>query len=207
MPANEPWTPPRPIAPRGRIAAWTVAGCLAAGGVATIALAWNELTCTAPITRQASREVEASVCEVLTGIGGIAFFLGAAAAAIGIVIAVRVARRILSPTGEDGWRWGLGVIFTVGAIVLVTRFPNLTCPDGVHLSALFALCIDTVSGDRFDATSWVWLKWIAVVVIPVIGFGVVPRRRLTTIAVPLTIVAWTVGIGWLLLDTIGREYL
>jgi hypothetical protein len=207
MPANEPWTPPQPIAPSGRVAAWTVAACLAGGGLATIALSWNELTCTTVVDPGGDRVAPPSVCEVLTGIGGLALILGVAAIAAAIVILVRVGRRPVTTTGGDGWRWVLATVFTIGAVVLVTRFPNQTCPSGVHLSAPFGLCIDTVSGDRFDATSWVWLKWVAVALAPVIGFGLIARRGALAFAVPLTVATWAAGIGWLLVDTIGREYL
>lgn len=206
MPGNEPWTPPAPIAASGRVAAWTVAACLAASGLATIALSWNELTCTTVVDPGGDRVAPASVCEVLTGIGGLALILGAAAIAGALIIVLRIKRRPVTETGADGWRWGMGIVFTIGLAVLVTRFPNQTCPSGVHLSAPFGLCIDTVSGDRFDATSWVWLKLLAAGLAPVVGFGIVARRGATAIAVPLALIAWAAGIGWLLIDTIGREY-
>jgi hypothetical protein len=196
--------PPQPIAPRGRASAWTAAACLAVAGVATIAFGWNELNCTAPVGSDAQRVTEA-VCEVLTGIGGLALLLGLLLLASAVTIVLRIRRRPLSATGGDGWRWMLGALFTFAAIVIVTRFPSLTCPAGAELSDPFPLCI--APGDRFDATSWVWLKWIAVAVAPVIGFGLISRRNATAFAIPITVVVWCVGIGWLLIDTIGREYI
>jgi hypothetical protein len=207
VPGNEPWMPPQPIAPSGRVAAWAVAACFVGAGIAAIVLAWNELTCATVVDPGGDRIAPASVCEVLTGIGGVAAVLGGLSIAVGAVIVFRVARRPLIPTGADGWRWVLGVMFAIGATVLVTRFPNQTCPDGIHLSAPFGLCIDTEAGRRFDATSWIGLKMLAVLAAWLVGLGLVPRRRLTPVAVPLTLLAWGAGVGWLLLDTIGREHL
>lgn len=133
--------------------------------------------------------------------------LGIAAAAGGVAIAWRVHRRPVDRGGPDGWRWGLAIVFTVGLVALVTRFPDQTCPAGVHLSAPFELCIDTSTDARFDSTNWIWAKVIGIVVAPIIGFTLIASRRATAVAVPLTIVVWFAGIGWLLLDTVGREFL
>lgn len=204
---RDKWPPPLPISPSGRAAAWTVAACLAIAGVATVVLAWNELTCTVPVDPGGPRQAPETACEVLAGVGGLFSFLGGLAAAGGIAIAWRTRMRPVEGTGKDGWRWGLAVVFTIGFAVLVTRFPDQTCPGGAHLSAPFGLCIDTATDARFDSTSWIWAKVIAIVAAPVIGFTVIAARRASAIAVPLTLIAWFAGIGWLLLDTIGREFL
>jgi hypothetical protein len=204
-PRREPWPPPQPIAPSGRIAALTVAGCLILGGLATILMAWNELTCTVIVDPGGDRIAPASVCEVLTGIGGIGLILGAATAVGGVLIVRSVRRRAVRGSGSDGWRWALALVFTFGLMVLATRFPSQTCPGEAHLSAPFRMCIESGGGERYDSTSWIWAKTLVALAAPVIGFGVIPRRGLTKLAVPATIAVWVAGVGWLLLDTVGRD--
>jgi uncharacterized YccA/Bax inhibitor family protein len=200
-----PWPPPQPIAPSGKVAASTVAGCLILGGSGTVVLAWNELTCEVVVDPGAAGVDPASVCEVLTGIGGVSLILGAVALAGGLLIVRDVRRREVRAGGSDAWRWGLAVVFTVGLLILSTRIPSQTCPGDAHLSGPFRLCIDVDRGLRFDSTSWIWAKTLLALTAPVIGFGLLARRGLTKLAVPLTIAAWVGGIGWLLLDTLGRD--
>ena len=182
-----------------------MAACLFVGGIATAAMAWNELTCTVVVDPGGDRLAPASVCEVLMGIGGIGLILGAAAAIGGLLILRNVRRRETRPTGSDGWRWALGIVFTFGLMVLVTRFPSQTCPGEAHLSAAFHMCIEEGGGQRYDSTSWVGVKSIAALAAPVIGFGLIVRRGLTKVTAPLTLTVWVAGIGWLLLDTFGRD--
>jgi hypothetical protein len=54
---------------------------------------------------------------------------------------------------------------------------------------------------------WIGLKMLAVLAAWLVGLGLVPRRRLTPVAAPRTLSAWGAGVGWLLLDTIGREHI
>jgi hypothetical protein len=199
------WPPPQPIHGWARTSAFTVAACLAAAGVATVVLAWNELTCTAAIYEGPARTAPPSVCEVLAGIGGVTTLLGLVAIAGSIAIVVNVRQREVSDQGADGWRWGLAVVFTIGLLVLVTRLPSQTCPGGARLDGLFRICIDEEAGTRFDSTSWIWAKSLLAIAAPVIGFALIPRRRLGGIAVVITVAVWSVAIGWLLLDTIGRD--
>jgi hypothetical protein len=195
------WPPPQPIDPAARLAALTTAGCLIAGGIATIALAWNELTCTVLVDPGAARSAPPSLCDFVSAIGGVVAFLGAAAFAGGVGIAWALRGREVREGAHDGWRWALAITFVVGALILITRIPSETC--GAGFTPSFGLCIDAEGGGRYDATSWVWAKMLGSVAALVIGFGVVPRLGLIAVTIPLTVVVWTAGIGWLLLDTIG----
>ena len=129
-------------------------------------LAWNEAHVHGSGRSRGPRQAPETACEVLAGVGGLFSFLGGLAAAGGIAIAWRTRMRPVEGTGKDGWRWGLAVVFTIGFAVLVTRFPDQTCPGGAHLSAPFGLCIDTATDARFDSTSWIWAKVIAIVAAP-----------------------------------------
>ena len=195
------WPPPQPIDPAARLAALTTAGCLIAGGVATIAFAWNELTCTVVVDPGAARTAPPSLCDFVSAIGGVMAFFGAAAIAGGVGVAWSLRGREVRAGGHDGWRWALAITFIVGSLILITRIPSETC--GAGFTPSFGLCIDTEGGGRYDASSWVWAKTLGAIAAVVIGIVVVPRRRMIAAAIPLTVVAWTAGIGWLLIDTIG----
>lgn len=183
------------------MAAVTTAVCLLAAGLATIVLAWNELTCDVVVDPGPARAAPPSVCDFVSAIGGIVAFLGIAALVGGAAVLWALRGREVRAGSHDGWRWSLAITFVVGALVLITRIPSETCGPG--FSPSFGLCIDATGGGRDDATSWVWAKTIGALATPVIGFGLVARRRLIALAIPLTVVTWTAGIGWLLLDTIG----
>ena len=202
---KDPWPPPQPIAPSGRLAGWTVAGCLFVAGLATVLLAWNELRCGIVIDPERTQVDPDQICEVLTGIGGLAVIVGIVAIVGGALIARDVRGREVKATGSDAWRWGLAIVFTIGVMVLATRFPSQTCPGEAHLSGPFRMCIDLEQSLRYDSTSWIWAKSLVALAAPVIGFAVIPRRKLITVTAPLTAAAWAAGIGWLLLDTLGRE--
>jgi hypothetical protein len=199
--------PAAPITASGRIAAWLVAACLTVTGIATVALAWNELTCRVNIDPGGSRVAPPSVCEVVAGVGGLFAMAGVVMFAGGLTIALGIRKRPVSESGSDGWRWVLGAMVGMGLAVLVTRFPDQTCPPGVHLSAAFDLCIDLDRGTRYTSQSWLWVKVLGIIAAPAIGLGLVAVRTPIAILVPIALAAWFGGIGWFLLDTIGREFL
>jgi hypothetical protein len=174
---------------------------LGAGG-GTIAFAWDELTCTRLVAPGPERSAPESVCDVVSGIGGVVTLLGAALAIGGVVILVALRGREVTDHGHRGWRWALAVTFAVGALVLITRIPGETCatPDATPYSGM---CIDDEGGGRYAAASWKWAKTLATVLTPVVATGVVARRELIWLGVPLTLATWLVGVGWLLVDTIG----
>jgi hypothetical protein len=159
---------------------------------------WDELRC---VGRPAD-------CNVFVGVGGTISFLGLVAIAAGVLAARSALRRAVTPTGGSGWRWALAVLFGIGAAVLVSRFPSHTCPPGVHLSGEpFRLCIDLVRHERYDPTSWIGLKWVLAVAIPMLGLVAVRLRVPVIVAAPVAAATWLVGMGWLLLDTMAREFL
>ena len=160
--------------------------------------AWDELRC---IGRPAD-------CEVFVGVGGFVALAGLVTAAIGAGVAWSVRGRAVTRTGESGWRWALALLFAVGAAVLVSRFPSYTCPAGVHLSAEpFRLCIDLVRHDRYDPAEWIGVKWALVGAGAVIALVATRLRIPVVVAAPVAAIAWFAGMGWLLLDTVAREYL
>jgi hypothetical protein len=78
----------------------------------------------------------------------------------------------------------------------------------VHLSAEpFRLCIDLVRGDRYDPADWIGLKWALASLAAVLALVATRLRAPVVLAAPLAAIAWFAGMGWLLLDTVAREYL
>jgi hypothetical protein len=196
------WPPPQPIDPSARLAALTTAGCLSAAGIAAIAFAWNELTCDVIVDPGPERTAPPSICDFVGAIGGVIALLGAAAFVGGVAVLLALRGREVREGGYAGWRWALALIFIVGGLILITRLPSATC-TGPNDTPSLGICIDEQGGGRYDATSWVWAKMLAAVAVPVIGLTVVPRRKVIPFTIPLTVAVWVVGIGWLLVDTIG----
>jgi hypothetical protein len=145
---------------------------------------------------------------VFVGVGGFVSIAALATAAIGVVVGWSMRGRAVTPTGESGWRWALALLFAVGATVLVSRFPSYTCPPGVRLSGEpFRLCIDLVRGDRYDPAEWIGLKWAIVGAAALIAVVATRLRVPVAVAAPLAAIAWFAGMGWLLVDTVAREFL
>jgi hypothetical protein len=196
------WPPPQPIDPAARISAIVTAVCLLGAGAATIAFAWDELTCTRLVTPGPERSAPESICDVLSGIGGVVTLIGATLAIGGLVTLAALRGRQVTDGGHRGWRWALAATFAVGALILITRIPSATCATS-DATPYSGMCIDDEGGGRYAAASWTWAKTLATVVTPVLAAGIVARRELIWLSVPLTLVAWFVGVGWLLVDTIG----
>src|SRR5204862_2392286 len=105
--------------------------------------------------------------------------------------------------GTSGYTVFLSVLFIAGILGIVTAIPSLTCPPGTHLDPLAALCINTRT--RFDATSWLWLKWGLLVAAFAIGATFIWRPRLVRFAAPLAGASWVARAGPRLARTGGRS--
>jgi hypothetical protein len=202
FPRRSRWPPPQPIDPAARISAIVTAVCLLGAGAATIAFAWDELTCTRLVAPGPERSAPESICDVLSGIGGVVTLIGASLAIAGAVTLAALRGREAADGGHRGWRWALAATFAVGALILISRIPGETCATA-DATPYSGICIDDDGGGRYPATSWKLAKTVAAFLTPVLAFGVIPRRELIWLSVPLTLAAWFVGVGWLLVDTIG----
>jgi len=188
--------PPRylsEITPSGRIAGYTGTACLVITGVAYLLFSIDELTCN-PLYPPCARYAP----------GGILIAIGAGFMLLfGVVMGVLVRRRAVSDAGTSGYTVFLSVLFIAGILGIVTAIPSLTCPPGTHLDPLAALCINTRT--RFDATSWLWLKWGLLVAAFAIGATFIWRPRLVRFTAPIAAASWFAGFGWLLAQTVGRN--
>jgi hypothetical protein len=185
------WRDADPIAPAGRIAGLTTAACLVLAGVATTAAAAAAMACS-------------SRCQIPPAFGGLALFLSVPTGLAGAAAARSVARRPVDPEGGVGWRWGLGILFAAGVAITASRLPSLTCSPGDRLDSYFAICIDAAA-HRYPASSWVWLKLIVVAAGLVVGLFVIRSIRAPRATAAATAVVWAAGVGWLLVDTLGRN--
>jgi len=180
---------PDDVAPAGRVAGLTVGACLLVSGLAFLVASWDELTCTPP----------GATCDDVAGTGGAVSLAALAAMVAGGAIVVLTARRPVVASGSSAWTWGLGTIFAVGVGLVALRLPGHSCPGGVHLTPIFNTCIDGTR--RFDATSWVWPKRALFVLGLVVGATVMRSPWRVWLTAPIAAVAWFVGTGWLLYDT------
>ena len=181
------------ITPAGRLAGYTSAACLVITGATFLVFSIDELTCN-PLYAACSRYAP----------GGIIIAIGAGAMlVIGVVMALLVRRRAVSEAGTSGYTVFLSALFVAGVLGMVASIPAYTCPSGTHLDPLAALCIN--SKTRFDATSWLWLKWIIAVASFVIGATLIWRPRWVRLTAPIAAASWFAGLGWLLTETVGRN--
>jgi hypothetical protein len=181
------------ISPAGRTAAFVTAACLAVAGLAYVFFSWDELTC----------DPSYLPCFLHGGKGALIAVLGFIGVVVGTIIALLVRRRPVVEGGYSGWTVSLSMLFILGTLLVVKQLPLLTCPAGTHLDALAGLCINDVT--RFDATNWLWLKWVLAGAGIVVGATVIHRRRWMLLTVPAAVAAWFLGFGWLLLDTVARR--
>jgi hypothetical protein len=172
----------------GKIAGFTTALCLMLMSAAYLAASWDELTC------------HPRACTPEAAKAGLVWFAALSAAALGGAIAWTVHHSPVDPEGASGWTWGLAFVFIAGTWAAVTRIPALTCPDGYHLDAGFRLCISSV--DRFEATSWVWLKMLLWSASAVVALTVIRSPRAMPWSAGVAALGWFVGMGWFLHDTL-----
>jgi hypothetical protein len=169
------------------------AACLAVTGLVYAIASLDELTC----------DPSFPPCAQSGGVGGIVgipallvFFIG-----LGIFLAVR--RRPVAPEGYSGWTVALSFLFAIGVLAIVGLIPLYTCPPGTHLDELAGLCINRLT--RFDATTWLWLKWLLAIAGVVVGFTVIRRPRWAGLTAPIAVLAWGAGSGWVLVESVGKN--
>jgi len=110
-----------------------------------------------------------------------------------------VRRRPVDPEGSSRFVWGLGLLFALGLGMVAVRIPAFACEQG-RFDAVLQLCMHPPTTS--EPTSWLWLKRV-VVVVGLLGGGsiaVTPRR--VRLWVPLSVAAWVVGTGWVVLDAL-----
>ena len=180
---------PEPISTPGRVAGYTTAGCLLIAGIAFTIAALAALPCTRG-------------CRVSPAYGGLALFVSLPVTLAGAAIARSVARRPLDVDGSSSWTWGLCFVFAVGVAVATTRFPSFTCSSAGHAEPALALCIEE-GGRRYAATSWGWLKWLVALAGLALGASIMRSARAVRLTAPVAVVAWVVGFGLLLTDTLA----
>ena len=203
--ARQPWPPPDPIAPGGRTAALVTASCLVAAGVAFAWASIDELLCRGRVLGGGNPRTSLgaqSECDAIAGLAGLVIFLGLCAVAVGVAIAWRVHRRDVLAEGTSGWRWGEAVVTMIGIAVLATRIPRYSCPSGFELDEDFDLCISATA--RLDAAGHGLERMLVAGAGIALGIALaripwIPRH----LAAAVTLIAWFVGMGWLLIETMG----
>jgi hypothetical protein len=182
-----------PISPSGAIGAYTTGGCLLLAGIVFTIAAAIVVSC---VIR----------CAIPPPFGGLALFVSVPVAVAGAAILRTVVRRPVDPDGASGWVWGVAFVFIVGVALAATMIPSHTCPPGVHLDSDFALCIED-GGNRYDATSWIWLKFAVGLAGVAVGILLGRWERAARVTAPIATLAWAVGFAWLLADTLGMGLL
>jgi hypothetical protein len=191
-PKRERWPPPPEISPAGRLAGYVTGACLAIAGGAFLAAAVGKIACS-----------PATECQWTSALGFLVALISMGPLLAGAAILISVHRRPTDAEGDSGWTWGLAVVFAFGISVIAARLPGWTCPAGYHLDAVFGLCID--GAERFDATSWVWAKRLVTIAGLAVALTLIRRPSAARVSAPAAAAAWAVGLGWLLLDTVGGE--
>ena len=181
------------ISAAGRLAAYVTAVCLVVTGLAYVIASLDELTC----------DPSFPPCARSGGVGGLVGIPAFLVILMGVGIVLAVRKRPVAAEGYSGWTLSLGFLFALGVLAVMGLIPSWTCPAGTHLDELAGLCINRVT--RFDATSWLWLKWWLGLVGVVVGFTLIRRPRWVWITAPLAAIAWLFGFGWVLIDSVGRN--
>ena len=164
--------------------------CLLVAAVGFLVASWDELTC-----------VGDSICANKAAVAALVSIASLIAIGWSVWRGWRVVR---APADErsDGPAWGLGVVFTAGAIAIALLIPVARCPEGYHLDRLFRLCI--LGPTRLAAADRTWLKWLVAAVGVAGGCAIVWMRRWLAARTVIAVLVWVVGIGWLLRDTMLR---
>jgi hypothetical protein len=178
------------ISGEGLVAARVFAATIVASGIATIVASWDDVW-------RVCNELSGPCTERSAG-AIILCFASIAAIAWGVGILVRVRKRPIDAEGSSRYVWALGALLALGSIFFASRIPAYTCARG-DFDDVLVLCQHppTVS----EATSHLLLKEVIVVVGLLAGVLVAIRPRFVRLTAPLAVLAWAVGLGWLLADT------
>ena len=177
-------------------------------GLAHGAASWNELTTCSGISVGTGRtEVDAqAICDVVGATAGLWFLMSLGLAIVGVIVLRTVLVRPQAAGGPEGWTWGWGALFAVGGAIAASRLPTYSCPDDYRLDELFALCIGT--DDRVSALSNLVVKGGLALVVVIFGVVLARVRWIpASVASGLSLVVWLGGMGWFLMDTVGRDLL
>ena len=183
-------------------------GGLLAAGLAHAVGSWDELTTCPGFAVGSGRTQVGSqeLCDLLGAIGGLWFLLSLGLAILGACIVYRVLMRPLEPHGEAGWTWGWGALAAVGGALAVSRLPSYSCPPGFRLDERFALCI--APDDRIAASSNIPTKSMLTIAAFALGLALARLRWIPpSVASALSLLLWLGGMGWFLIDTVGRDLL
>lgn len=208
MPRRERWPPPLAISRRGRIAGIATGGGLVVAGLAHAAGSWDELTTCPGFAVGSGRTQVGSqeLCDLLGAIAGLWFLMSLGMAVLGASIAYRVLLRPLEPSGEEGWTWGWGALAAVGGALAVSRLPTYSCPAGFRLDERFVLCI--APDDRIAASSNILTKGMLAITAVAVGLALARVRWIpASVSSALSLLLWLGGMGWFLIDTVGRDLL
>jgi peptide/nickel transport system permease protein len=180
------------ISREGALAGRVFSLTMLASAIGLIALSWDDVwrVCGAVQGDCVERSAGAMVL-TMGSIAAIAWSVG---------ILVRIHRRPVDPAGSSRYLWALGVLFGLGWILIAGRIPAFTCDRG-HFDTVLAVCMHppTIS----DATSWLLLKK-AIVAIGLLGALLVSvRPRNVKLTAPVSVAAWAIGFGWLVVDTMA----
>jgi hypothetical protein len=152
------------IAPAARIAALATVGCCIVVGVVLAVAMIGPAGCD---ELQCQQEAAAAALTIMAGASLVVF---------GAVVGVHVIRRPLDNDGEQGWFWGLGVVFFLTSIGVAVLVPTATCPQGGSPDLTLGLCLS--GRDRLPMSSWLWLERSIVAAGAVGAVLLATRRRL-----------------------------
>jgi hypothetical protein len=183
-----------PISPRGRLAAYVVAGCLVAAGIAFVVSAYDELRC----------PYRASVCSTTVGVAGIISAIAVGVAGAGVAALVSLRGRPVLGDGYEGWVIVEAGLALVAAAVIALLVPSRTCPPGFRLYRTFRMCLDlSAPGRRVAAHQQIWLQWLVFIAGALVALVVLRQRRLPRwVPTLLTASIWAGAMGWLLVETV-----
>ncbi len=181
---------PTEIGPEGAFAGRVFAVTLLVSAVALIGVSWDDVwrVCNAvsgPCVERSASATILSMCSL-------------AAIVWGVGILVRIQRRPVDPQASSRYVLALGALVSLGCIFVAGRIPAFTCDRG-RFDDVLVLCMHPPSTS--EPASWLLLKK-AVVVLGVLGGILVSvRPRNVRVTAPLSVAAWGIGFGWLILDT------
>jgi peptide/nickel transport system permease protein len=180
------------ISREGTIAGRAFSLTLLASAIWLIALSWDDIWRVCGVVH--GECVERSAGVVILTMGSLP------AIAWGVGILVRIRRRPVDPAGSSRYVWALGVLVSVGAVLIASRIPAYTCARGTFDDVL-VLCQHRPNVSQ--ATSWLIWKGVIGAIGLLAGALVAVRPRFVRQTAPIAVIVWAVGFGWLIADTMA----
>jgi hypothetical protein len=195
---RRPHGPPETL--RGKAAHLTVGASMALSGSLLLWSAWDEFSCTA------GESTSTGPCGIGIQASGAVFLIAMAMTIAGAIVVWRGLRRPIDPDGAGGWRVGQAFAVMACGVVVALMIPRLSCPAGMHLSAVFRFCVSADRSFPAPSTGLAW-KWAALGAGLALGLLLLRWRRMpwpVATAVVLVVflgtagyVAWrTTGLPW-----------